>query len=73
MKSSHAVSNCPAHSWAGTPEATTAFIRRAPSRCARMPASRATASTDRICSSGQTWPPVMLVVCSSETRRERGV
>ncbi len=37
-----------------------------------MPASRATASTARICSSGQTRPPAMFVVCSIETSRERG-
>jgi hypothetical protein len=72
VKSIHAVSNIPAHSRAGTPEATTAFISRAPSRCARMPASRAAASTERICSSGHTRPPAMFVVCSSEMSRERG-
>ena len=61
-----------ADSPAGTPEATTAFISRAPSRWARMPASRATPRTPSICSVGHTRPPAMFVVCSSETSRERG-
>ena len=72
MKSSHAVSKPDAHVAAGTPDATTAFISRAPSRWERIPASRATSSTACICSSGHTWPPAMFVVCSSDTSRERG-
>jgi hypothetical protein len=72
VKSSHAVSKPPAQSRAGIPDATTAFISRAPSRCARMPAPRATASTASICSSDHTRPPAIFVVCSSDTSRERG-
>ena len=73
MKSSQAVSKPPAYSAAGTPDATTAFISRAPSRCVRSPCSRAASSTSCTCSSGQTRPPPMLVVCSTETTRERGM
>ncbi len=57
---------------ADTPDATTAFISRAPSMCSRSPASRATATTSRSCSSGHTRPPAMFVVCSTDTSRERG-
>jgi hypothetical protein len=72
VKSIHAVSNPSAWSAAGVPLATTAFIRRAPSRCARRPLPAATSSTARIVSTGQTRPPPMFVVCSTDTSRERG-
>ncbi len=73
MKSSQAVSKPPAYSAADTPDATTAFISRAPSMWVRSPCSRATASTSWTDSSGQILPPPMLVVCSTETTRERGM
>src|SRR6267142_2643547 len=43
VKSIHAESKGAAHSWAGTPEATTAFKRRAPSMWVESPRRRATA------------------------------
>ena len=72
MKSSQAVSNPAVISDAGTPDATTAFISRAPSMCSRSPCSCATSTTPRSCASGQTRPPAMFVVCSTLTSRERG-
>ena len=47
VKSSHALSNPPAHSAASMPLATTAFMSRAPSRCVARPVARATPSTAR--------------------------
>ena len=72
MKSSQAVSNPPANSAALVPDATTAFISRAPSMCARRPCARATSSTSCTRPSGHTRPPPMFVVCSTDTTRERG-
>src|SRR3954471_15966206 len=65
VKSSHALSKPPAHDAASTPLATTAFMRRAPSRCVRRPCIRATPSTSSTCSSGHTRPPPMFVGCST--------
>ena len=61
-----------AHAAASTPLATTAFIRRAPSRCARRPCARATSSTASTRASGHTRPPPMFVGCSTQTSRGRG-
>ena len=72
MKSSHAVSKPRVNSAAGTPEATTAFISRAPSMCSRSSCSFATSTTPRNCSSGHTRPPAMFVEFSTLTSRERG-
>jgi hypothetical protein len=72
VKSSQAVSNPQVKSDAGTPEATTAFISRAPSMCRRRPADCAASTTPRSCASGQTRPPAMFVDCSTDTSRERG-
>src|SRR3954452_1935522 len=65
VKSSHALSKPPAHDAASTPLATTAFMRRAPSRCVRRPCIRATPRTASTSSSGHTRPPPMFVGCSA--------
>ena len=57
---------------AGTPLATTAFIRRAPSMWVATPWPWALATTSRSIGSGQTRPPAALAVCSTDTRRVRG-
>jgi hypothetical protein len=72
VKSSQAVSNPPANCAALVPDATTAFISRAPSMCARRPCSRVTSSTAWTCPSDHTRPPPMFVVCSTDTTRDRG-
>src|SRR3954447_20279447 len=72
VKSSHALSKPPAHAAASMPLATTAFMRRAPSRCARSPCVPATPRTASTCSSGHTRPPPMFVGCSTQTSRGRG-
>src|SRR5438034_742561 len=46
------VSKCRAQSRAGTPEATTAFINRAPSRCMASPCPRAQAEISATAASG---------------------
>ncbi len=63
------VSNWRPISAAGTPEATAAFISRAPSRWTLRPSSRLVATTAASSSSGQTRPPDALCVFSSETTR----
>ena len=72
-KSIHAVSKPAVHSVVGMPDATTAFISRAPSMCSRSPLALATSTTSRSWASGHTWPPARLVVCSTDTSRERGL
>ncbi len=72
LRSSQTESNEAANSFAGTPEATAAFRRRAPSMCASAPHSWAAWQTSWTCLSGQTRPPPMFVVCSTETRRKGG-
>jgi hypothetical protein len=57
----------------GTPDATAAFINRAPSRCARNLSSRAVSTIARSSSSGQTVPPEVLCVFSTATIDARGV
>ena len=57
MKSSQALSKPEAKSAAVTPDATTAFISRAPSMWLARPFARAASWTERTCSSGQTRPP----------------
>ena len=54
---------------AGTPEATAAFMSRAPSRWTLSPISRQVSVTATISSSGQTRPPDALWVFSSATTR----
>ncbi len=73
VKSSHAVSKGWAQSRADTPEATTAFMSRAPSMCVESPRPRATPVTARTVSSGQIEPPPRFDVCSIHTRRLRGM
>src|SRR3954467_1632532 len=63
VKASHALSKPPAQDAASTPLATTAFMRRAPSRCVRRPCIRATPRTASTSSSGHTRPPPMFVGC----------
>ena len=72
LKSIQAVSNPLAYAIAGTPEATTAFSSQAPSRWVRSLCLRETSSTSWTVRSGHTLPPPRLVVCSTETTRERG-
>jgi len=72
LKSIHAESNGAAHSRAAIPLATTAFMRRAPSRCVASRWRRATSVTARTRSSGQIEPPPRLLVCSTHTSRLRG-
>ena len=55
------------HSGAATPEATTAFASRAPSRCTGTPRSLATREMEEISSMGTTTPPATLWVCSRQT------
>ena len=52
LKQTETVSKCRHHSRAGTPEATTAFHSRAPSRCIASPCRRAQADTSRTVSIG---------------------
>ena len=66
------VSNPRACSWAGTPEATAAFISRAPSMWVRSLCRRATSTTARSRSSGHTVPPPRFAVCSTDTSRAGG-
>ena len=64
------VSNRPPISAAGTPVATAAFSRRAPSRCVASPSSRAAPVTASSSSSGQHRPPDELCVFSTATRAD---
>ncbi len=52
-----------------TPSATDALRSRAPSRCTASPSSRAVATTSSSASSGQTRPPELLCVFSSDEHR----
>ncbi len=72
VKSIHAESNGAAYSRAEMPLATTAFMRRAPSRCVESPWPRATAVTSLMRASGHTEPPPRLLVCSTQRSRLRG-
>ena len=72
MKSTQMVSTGAAQSPAGTPDATTAFMSRAPSVCTATPCSWAASATARYCSSGHTVPPAKLCVCSRHTSRVGG-
>src|SRR5580658_6252532 len=69
VKSIHTESKALAYSPAAMPLATTAFMRRAPSRCVRRPPRRATSVTEAIRASGQIEPPPRLLVCSTQRRR----
>ena len=72
MKSTQIVSTGAAHSAADTPDATTAFMSRAPSVCTDTPASWAVSATAVYRSSGHTVPPAKLWVCSRHTSRDGG-
>ena len=65
------VSKCWAHSRAGLPVATTAFISRAPSRCMARLCPRAQRRIAAMLSIGWTRPPPRLCVFSRQTRRVR--
>ncbi|MOA24958.1 hypothetical protein D3C78_1456570 [compost metagenome] len=52
---------------AGTPSATAALNKRAPSRCTGMPPALAMPYTARMCSSGRTAPPALLCDVSIAT------
>ena len=65
------VSKCLAHSRAGMPVATTAFISRAPSRCMARWFSRAQWRIASMLASGWIRPPPRLCVFSSQTSRVR--
>ena len=67
VKSSHTESQLAAMTSAGSPVATTAFIRRAPSMCVAMPLAWAQSSTAFSASSGQIAPPPRLAVCSTSS------
>ena len=63
------VSKGSAQTAAGVPVATTAFHRRAPSRCSASPCCFAACATSLSWSSGNTRPPARLCVFSTETIR----
>ena len=73
MRSSQTLSTGAAKARAGVPDATTAFIRRAPSMWQASPAACPAAQTSSIWASGQHTPPAMLAVCSIESARVRGM
>src|SRR5215468_1939819 len=73
VKSIHVVSKGSAHCRAAMPEATTAFMSRAPSMWVLRRWRRAMSVTARICGSGQIEPPPRFEVCSTHTSRLRGM
>ena len=66
---SRAVSYAAAMRSAGTPDAATAFISRAPSMWVTRPCARAASATASSSDTGQTAPPPRLAVCSTTSIR----
>jgi len=71
LKQRLTVSKCAAQRGASMPVATTAFSRRAPSRCVRRPLCRAQPQIASTVSKGWILPPPRLCVFSIVTRRVR--
>ena len=67
-KHTETVSTSATRAAGGTPSATAAFQRRAPSMCMRIPCRRANPAMSRMRSGARTSPPASPTVFSTQTR-----